>query len=68
VSRNSTGWRSSLGGDEKAARPLLQGRMSDVEQAETVIVECKNIDTGCIELLSVNAKHFASFFWQTAAQ
>jgi kinesin family protein 18/19 len=55
VSRSSTGRRSSLGGDEEAARPLLQGRMSDVEQAETVIVECKNLDTGCIELVSVNA-------------
>jgi hypothetical protein len=52
-SRSSMGRRSSQGVDGEAALPLLQAPVSDLETAETEVIECKNLDTGCIELVSV---------------
>jgi hypothetical protein len=50
-SRGSISRRSSQDIDCEAVQPLLQE--NDLENADTVVIECKNLDTGCIELVSV---------------
>jgi hypothetical protein len=59
-SRSSTGRRSS-GVDGEAALPLLQAPVSALEAAETEVIECKNLDTGCMELVSAANPSLNSF-------
>lgn len=52
-SRNSFGRRFSQGVDSNIIQPLLQEAESDLKNDEAIVIECKNLDTGCIELVSV---------------
>jgi len=50
----SIGRRSSQGIDGDICQPLLQEPVCDVEaDGDEVVIECKNLDTGCIERVSV---------------
>ncbi len=57
----STGRRSSLYNDADMTQPLLQDDACDQEKqqadANDDVIECKNLDTGCIERISVAKNH-----------
>jgi hypothetical protein len=52
-SRNSFGRRFSQGADGESVQPLLQDRENNLKNDDHIVIECKNLDTGCIELVSV---------------
>jgi hypothetical protein len=61
ASRSSTGRRSSLHNDADMTQPLLQDDACDKEKQQADddadVIECKNLDTGCIERISVAKSH-----------
>ena len=66
ASRGSTGRRSSLYNDADMTQPLLQDDACDQENQQAGddadVIECKNLDTGCIERISVAKKHGTDSF------